>query len=119
MKQVKQLDSLPKYNSGMVSIYRVKDEYTTFGAKINVDSTDDLNLIYKLCFAELSRRDQDFEFAEKLGFSLSLKIKTRYVKGIETKHKAVIKGYLYDIQYIDKTGKELFLYLEGVKQLDS
>lgn len=119
MTQMKKLDRLPTYNSGVVGIYRVKSgDTTSFGAKINVDSIDDLSLLVKLNFAEISRRQQDFEFAEQLGFSLSYKIKTKFHAKVDTKCKAIINGYLYDIQYIDPTQTELYIYLEGVKQLD-
>jgi SPP1 family predicted phage head-tail adaptor len=118
MKQLQKLDSLPTYNSGVVNICEaVAGDTTSFGAKTNINSLDDLTEIAKLNYSELSNRVQDFEFAEQHGFSLSLKIKTRYKSGIDNKLKALINNYLYDIQYIDKTPKELYFYLEGVKQL--
>ena len=56
-------------------------------------------------------------FAEQSGFSLSLKIKTRLLKSIDNKCKAVIDGYLYDVKYIDKTRTEMYLYMEEVRKI--
>ena len=105
------------FNDGMAFFYREKERRTDFNAKRNVSALDDLEFVVKLAFAECSKRVQDMEFAEQSGFSLSLKIKTRYVPLVKTKHKAVINGYLYEVSYIDKAGQELYIYLEGVKPL--
>lgn len=78
-----------------------------------------MTFVCKLDFAELSKRQQDQEFAEQAGFALSLKIKTRNAPGVDSKCKAVIGNMLYDISYMDKTRAELFLYLEEVRKLDS
>ncbi len=107
------------YNDGIVRIYREKARETDFNANRNVSTLDDMDFIVKLNFKELSKREQDLEFAQQNDFTLSLKIKTRLVKGVDNKCKAVIDGYLYDVSYTDKSRTELFLYLEGVKAIDS
>lgn len=107
------------YNDGVVSIYREKDRKTDFNAKRNVTGLEDMDFIVKLAFDECSKRTQDLEFAEQSGFSLSLKVRTRYVPTVKAKHKAVINGYLYEISYLDKAEQELYLYLEGVRKLDT
>ena len=107
------------YNDGLVSIYREKDKRSNFSAKINAVSLNDLELVGKLAFAETSKRQQDLEYAEQQGFTLSLKIKTRYIKGVDNKCKAVIDGYLYDVSYVDSTRTELYLYLQGVDYVTS
>ena len=107
------------YNDGVVFVYREKERRNDFNAKKNVSLLDDMTFICKLDFAEASKREQDLQFAEQQGFSLSMKIKTRLVKEVDNKCKAVIDGYLYDVSYIDKTRTEMFLYMEGVKPLDS
>lgn len=107
------------YNDGVVSIFRERPRTTDFGAKRNTRTLDDMDFIVRLDFEESSRREEDMEFAEKSGFSLTLKIRTRAVSGVENKCKAVIDGYLYDVRYIDKTREEMWLYLEGVRKLDS
>ena len=107
------------YNDGVVHIYREKERRNDFNAKKNVSTLDDMTFICKLDFAEASKREQDLQFADQKGFSLSMKIRTRFVKEVDNKCKAVIDGYLYDVSYIDKTRTEMFLYMEGVKQIDS
>lgn len=108
---------LTAYNDGVVGIYREKERKTDFAARKNVNALDDMEFVVKLAFDECSKRTQDLEFAEQSGFSLSMKVKTRYVKAVQTKHKAVINGYLYEISYMDKAEQELYLYLEGVREL--
>ena len=107
------------YNDGVVHIYREKERRNDFNAKKNVSILDDMTFICKLDFAEASKREQDLQFAEQHDFSLSMKIRTRFIKEVDNKCKAVIDGYLYDVSYIDKTRTEMFLYMEGVKPLDS
>lgn len=102
------------YNDGMVSIYREKEKRSSFSAKINAVSLDDLEFIAKLAYAETSKREQDLEFAEQHSFSLELKVKTRFIKGVDSKCKAVINGKLYDIAYVDTTRTELYLYMQEV-----
>ena len=106
-----------RYNDGVVSLYREEERRSNFAAKLNVQTLDDLVFIAKLNFAEQSKRQQDIEFADQQGFSLTLKIRTRYIKGIDNKCKAVIGGYLYDISHVDATKTDLYLYLEGVGDL--
>ena len=108
-----------RFNDGVVSIYREKEKRTNFGAKENPSTLGDLEFVAKLDFEESSKREQDLEFANQNGFSLSLKIHTRYLKSVDNKCKAVVDGYLYDIQYVDKTRTDMYLYMEGVKSLDS
>lgn len=108
-----------KYNDGVVRIFREKERKTDFNAKQNVSELDNMDFIVRLDFEESAKREQDLDFAEQHGFSLTMKIKTRLVKGVDNKCKAVIDGYLYDVSHIDKSRTELFWYLEGVKPLDS
>ena len=105
------------YNDGVVSIFREKERETDFSAKKNVGTTEDMEFIVKLAFEEASKREQDLEFANQNDFSLSLKIKTRLCKGVDNKCKAIIDNYLYDVSYMDKDRKEMWLYLEGIKAL--
>jgi len=106
-----------RYNDGIVSIYREKPRRTDFGAKQNVSAMNNLDFIVKLAYEESSRREQDNEFAEQMGFSLSLKVRTRFFATIDNKCKAIINGYLYDVKYVDKSRDEMWLYLEGVREI--
>ena len=108
---------LSTYNDGVVHIYRDKPMSTDFNAKKNVKTVEDMDFVARLDYEEASRREEDLEFAERSGFSLTLKIKTRVVPGVDNRCKAVIGGYLYDVRYIDKNRTEMWLYMEGVKKL--
>lgn len=112
-------NNFARYNDGVVRIYRDIAERSTFGAKKNTRELADLEFIAKLDYEEMSKRQQDQEFAEQNGFSLSMKIHTRLAPNIDSKCKAVIGDTLYDISYLDKTRTDLYLYLEEVRNIDS
>ena len=105
------------YNHGVVKVYREIDRITDFGAKQNVRAMTNLEFIVKLDFAEQSRRQQDFVFAEQMGFALSLKIRTRSCPGVDGRCKCVIGDRLYDIAHLDATPTEMYFYLEEVRRL--
>lgn len=108
-----------KYNDGVVSIYKEKEKRSNFAAKENVSDLDDLEFVAKLAFEQASKRERDLEFANQNNFSLSLKIHTRLIPTVNKKnrYKAVIDGYLYDVAYADLTRTEMWLYLEGVREI--
>ena len=108
-----------RYNDGVVFIYREKERRNDFSAKQNVSVLADMDFVAKLDYEEAAKREQDLQFAEQMDFSLSLKIKTRFLKSVDNKCKAVIDNYLYDVSYTDKNRTEMWLYLEGVKPIDS
>ena len=108
-----------RFNDGKVRIYRAKEKKTSFAAQENVSALDDLEFVVTLDFGESTKRESDLEFAMQNGFSLSLKIRTRYHAQVENKCKAIIDNFLYDVSYVDKTRDKMWLYLEGVKALDS
>ena len=112
-----QKSKFSRYNDGVVKIYREKEKRTDFSAKRNVSTLDDMDFVVKLDFEESAKREEDMEFASQNGFSLSLKIRTRYRKDVDNKCKAVIDGYLYDVAHVDKNRVEMWLYLEGVKPI--
>lgn len=117
-----QKSNFSRYNDGVVSIYREEEgRKTDFSAKKNVKDLADMEHIVKLAFEEVSKREQDIEFALQHDFTLSLKIKTPLYKGVDNKCKAVIDGYLYDVSYLDSDRRknEMWLYLQGVKPIDS
>lgn len=108
-----------RYNDGIIKIYREKPKRTEFKAKQNVSALDDLAFVVALCYEEAAKREQDISFAEQMDFSLSLKVKTRVYGAVDNKCKAVINNYLYDISYVDKNRTEMWLYMQGVKSLDT
>lgn len=112
-------NKFPCFNDGVVRVYRAKPKQTNFNAKQNVSALDDMDFVVRLDYEEAAKREQDVEFANQNGFSLSLKLHTRFFKAVNNKCKAVIDGYLYDVKYVDKTRTEMWLYLEGVREIDT
>ena len=107
------------YNDGVAYIYEEKTKKSSFQAKENCKTLDDLKFIIKLNFEEMSKRQQDVMFAESLGNSLSMKIRTPLKDCVKNRHKAIINNYLYNISYVDpnKKNKDLYIYLEGVGEI--
>lgn len=107
------------YNNGVVYIYKEKEKKSNFSAKENCKTIEDLELIIKLNFEEMSKRQQDIMFAESLGNSLSMKIRTPLRDCVKNRYKAIINNYLYNISYIDPNRKndDLYMYLEGVGEV--
>ena len=115
-------NNFSSYNDGIAHIYTEKDSKNSFGAKINVKSRDSLVKKGKSFYSEESRRVQDFEFAEGLNHQLTLKIKIPYnfKDLIKSSTKIVINNYLYDLIHFDPDikKKEMYLYLEGVGEIE-
>ena len=110
---------ISQFNDGFIKVYQSNEKVSRFGAKENVKSADDLTFIVKLAYEEQYRRQQDLEFAEASGRTLSIKVKTRYYKEVQTDHKVVIDNVMYDIidVDIDRFNQEMFIYLEYVKEV--
>ena len=104
---------------GFIKIYKSNEKLSGFGAKKNAKSLDDLTFVVKLAYEEQYKRQQDFEFAEASGRTLSLKVKTRHYKDLQTDYKVVIGNVLYDIIDIDfdRYNQEVYFYLEYVKEV--
>jgi len=105
------------YIDGVAIICKENAGKTDFEAKINVKKKPDLERIVKLNYGLMSKRNEDLEFAEQMGFTLTKKIKVRMYKGITSKHLVAIENYLYSIKHIDMDKKNMYLYLEGVREL--
>lgn len=106
-----------RYNDGVVSVYREKGIRNNFAAKENVSALEDMDFVVKLAFEESTRREQDMEFAAQNDFSLSFKIRTRYLPTVDNKCKAVVDGVLYDISHVDKSRTEMWLYMQEIRKL--
>ena len=108
------------YNDGYIRIYEEIPVKTDFGAKKNIQSRENLNLIVKLAYEECSKRQQDLEFAEANSRSLNIKVKTRFYDNLKNDYKVTIENVLYDIIYIDvdRKNRELYFYLEEVRTLE-
>lgn len=107
------------YNDGVCYLVSEKPKQSSFAARENGTTENDYKKIVKLMFAELSIREQDFEFAEAIGRTLNRKIKTILVGGWNARDKIIIDNTLYDIVNADKdrASNEVYFYLEEVKEL--
>lgn len=112
------------YNDGVCQIVLSKgSKVSDFAARENDRVKEDFDIIYTLPFAEMSRREQDLEFCEAMGRSLTLKIKTRLVPNVKSQHNVIVlnakKSVLYSIINADPDRKnnELYLYIEEVREL--
>lgn len=113
-----QLRKRTSFNDGVAYVYREKLKVNDFNAKINSKKADDFELIRVLFYSLETKRQQDFMFAESLSKQLTLKIKTPLAFDVESNYKIVIDNYIYDIIHLDpdNANKELYIYLEGVRE---
>lgn len=102
---------LPTYNDGVADIYREKDRKTDFSARRNPRKLDDMDMVARLYYEEMSCRDQDFEFASQRGFTLSKKIRAYCIPDVDSECRVVIDGDLYSIGYIDRSKNERVMYV--------
>ncbi len=105
------------YIDGVVKICRKKDKLSDFGARQNIGTMEDLEVIKKLNYQEMLKRVQDITFAQQEQFELSMKIKVRKVKNITSQNVVVIGNQMHSIKYIDSDKKNLYLYLQGEREL--
>lgn len=106
-------------NDGYIECYAVKEKKSSFNAPMNATGLDDLEFIVSLAYEEMSKRDQDIEFAESLRRSLSMKVKTHLFDGVKKNSKVILGNSLYDIIKLDYSRKEnlMYLYLDEVREI--
>lgn len=106
---------IPTYNDGylLVCERRQGEDFTVRNPK----RKDDMQPVLKLAYEEKSRRDQDIEFAESAGRSLSIKLKTRLRQTVKNTHMVLIGNVLYSIIKLDydRGNNEMYFYLEEAK----
>lgn len=109
---------LPSYPDGVLGIYKAKPRKTDFGARRNIEKRSDMEFVASLCYNVQTIREQDYEFAERSSFKLSLKVKTPRFDLVTSDSLALIVTTLFDLSHIDKTKDEMYLYLEEVRDID-
>lgn len=110
---LRKASKLPTYNGGVAEFFRDRRERTSFGAPVGPAAMGDLEPVARLCFKAQPVREQDMEFAERRGSDFSAKIRTHPFKGLDAGCMALIDGRLYSVSYIDRTPRDMFIYLEG------
>ena len=109
------------FKDGYAVICRYDRTKSAFGAAKNARTMEDLLVKGKLAFDEMSRRQQDIDFAESDERSLSYKIRTRLQPDLcREEYCVVINGILYDVITIDtdRAAELAYWYLEEVRELE-
>lgn len=110
---------LPTYPSGIVEIFQDRAGASTFSAKRNPRTLDDLEAVVTLRYSAESVRESDVSMAHQEGVAITLKLRTPFVDGVSVKQKALVDGKLYDIIRVDPDGRrQLFIYLSGGRAID-
>ena len=109
-----------KYIDGVLKICKQNEQKTDFAAVQNITSTNNLDVISKMAFGEMSKRVQDIEFAESQGHSLSMKVRVPLVDFISNSNVVLIGNTLYDIYKLDisREKQEIYLYLEEARKIE-
>lgn len=115
---LKDKKGLPTYPDGVLEVRAPLPMKNEFGAKRNIKKRSETSFICTMCYHIASIREQDFEFAERSSFKLSLKVKCPRFDLVKSEHLAIIGETLYDISHIDATRDEMYLYLEEVGKID-
>ncbi len=97
------------YNDGVLEYGFMSPIYDKSNKKIGETFTT--NSLY--CFAELSKRNEDLELANSLGYSLDKKVKIP-IRKISPNAKVKIEDEIYDIYKIDSDKLSTYLYLKLV-----
>lgn len=107
-------------NTGTVQFVKPKNLPTDFNEKKNVRSMADLQLLKTKFYSVEAIRQQDQTFAEQMGRSLTLKIKTVLDSELTPLIKAVIRNTLYDVISVDHdlVNRETYIYLEEVREIE-
>ena len=116
---LKSKNHLMNLNDGVVGIYRERERRTDFKARSNPRTLADLDLVDRLCYEEKSCRMQDFDFASQSGFTLSRKVRTHARPDVDSECRAVIGDDLYSISYIDRSARDMHLYMTSVGKLEA
>ena len=107
------------FNDGVLWVCEPESSVSDFNAIKNTSREDQLEKIEKLVYHEMSKRDQDMEFAESQGRVLSIKVKCKLRPKVNTLHQILIEKTLYSIIKLDedRSRDEMYLYLEEVRKL--
>lgn len=112
-------NKFPTYNDGVLFVCENTAGRSDFSSAKNARSRKDLRRILKLDYKEMSRRDEDMDFAESHGRTLTLKVRCRYHPDVSTKLCVVIGDTLYSIFKTDHDTdwRNLYLFLEEERKL--
>lgn len=109
----------PTYNDGVLLVCFAEAKKTNFNAIENNKKKSDFKKMVKLNYSEVSKREQDVEFAESKGCALSLKVKTVLYDKVSKMNQVIIGELLYSIIHLDydRAKSEMYFYLEEEREL--
>lgn len=107
------------FNDGVLWVCDPEEAASDFGAVKNTTKKEELKKIGKLDYKEMSKRDQDLDFAESQGRVLNMKVRCRLWPNVTKLHQILIGKILYSIINLDedRNSQEMYLYLEEVRRL--
>ena len=108
------------YRDGYVSFVRpIGSNVSSFGAKKNTRSTDDVTSVVMLAYDRMTHRQQDLEFAYNMDKSLDMKLRCPFHPAVNTKLQAIIEDVLYDVYEVDPdiNNMQMFVYLQENRRL--
>lgn len=97
------------YNDGFLSIGKISPVYDRAKKRIG----EQFNQIDYLAYSNMTRRDNDYTFAQTFGYTLDMKVKVPFRK-ISPNNKVKIKNDIYDIYKKDEDYPNIYLYLQKV-----
>ncbi len=108
------------YNDGFLYVCTSRMTESDFNAVRNATQETELTKLLKLAYTELSKRDEDMDFAESQGRTLSLKVKTRFHPLVNKMLMVLIEDTLYSIVKLDpdREKREMYFYLEEVRKIE-
>ncbi len=112
--------AIPPYRDGYVRFVQpVGTNISSFGAKKNTRSEDDVEAVVTLAYDRMTHRQRDMEFAYNMDRSLDLKIRCPYHAAVNTKLQAIIGDTLYDVYEVDPDINQLqmFVYMQENRKI--
>lgn len=112
--------TIAPYRDGYVSFVRpLGSNISSFGAKKNTRSTDDVSPVILLAYDRMTHRQRDLEFAYSVDKELDMKIKCPYHPDVNTKLQAIIEDTLYDVYEVDPdiNNMVMFIYMQENRKL--
>lgn len=111
---------IPPYRDGYVRfVQQTGSNVSSFGAKKNTRSEDDVEAVVTLAYDKMTHRQRDVEFAYDMDKSLDLKIRCPYHAAVTTKLQAIIGDVLYDLYEVnpDSNNMQMFIYMQENRKL--
>lgn len=107
------------YNDGVLYLCVQRPASSDFSAVTNPKRQSDICRLMKLDYREVTKREQDYTFAEGEEKTLDLKVKVMFHTLASVDKQVMIGKVLYDIFKVDygNNRKNMYLYLQKARDL--